>query len=121
MIDLPLFSLMSVDLELNSYLRDSNYFRAFEFGMATEKVQLPYVVWQVVSGTPYNNYSCAASADKVVIQIDVYGKTGKESSNIAKAIRRVITLHGYITDIRGTSRDVDGVYRTSFDTSWHII
>ena len=120
MMDLPIFTILNSNTTITSKLKSDNVLRVFEFGMATENVKFPYVVWQVISGQPYNNLDCPPPVDKVRVQFDVYGTTGAESKNIAKLVRLAIEQNCYIIDMYGTFRDTDGIYTTQFDTSWHV-
>lgn len=120
MIDLPIFSILNSTPAVTALLRSGNILRVFEYGMAIENVKLPYVVWQVISGVPYNTLNCPPSTDKVRVQFDVYAGTGSQSKSIAKLVRDAIEEQCYIIDMYGTHRDTDGVYATQFDTSWHV-
>ena len=117
---LPIFPILNATPSVTTLLKSDGILRVFEFGMATENPKMPYVVWQVAAGTPYNNFSCGAQADKILVQFDVYATTGSQSKQILALLREVLEPHCYIVDLRGTDRDSDGVYRSSFDASWHV-
>lgn len=99
----------------------SNPVRLYPFGMAPQGVQLPYVVWQSITGFPQNYINQTPDIDKFSIQVDVYAKTETSARDVAKALRDVIEPVAHITSWRGESTDPDTLHkRFSFDIDWFV-
>ena len=47
----------------------------------------PYIVWQIVTGQPYDNLSAAPCGDFTVVQIDCYHQTDAGVVQLATAVR----------------------------------
>lgn len=118
---LPIFSLLKSDLAIKALLETNGILRVFDYGIAPEGVALPYVVFQQISGTPYNTYTCSDVAERVLVQFDVYAKTAQLAFTITSKIKEGLSHHCYFTDFRGIVKDTDGLYRSSFDCSWHLL
>ena len=95
--------------------------RMYPFGEAPEAVAKPYVVWQLVNGSPENYLAGRPDADGFTLQVDVYGTTSKSVRQVRDAIRDAIELRAYVTRWGGESRDsATKNFRTSFDVDWIV-
>ena len=119
-----LFKLISDNPELYGKLSYTSGTRTilgvYEFGVAPDSPNIPYVVWTVLGGVPYLNFDSVSQSDRLIIQIDVYAKTGSETISITNLIRSVIEMHCHVIDIRGIEKQQDGTFSYSFDVSWHV-
>ena len=50
----------------------------------------PYIVWQIVTGQPYDNLSAAPCGDFTVVQIDCYHQTDAGVEQLATAVRAAL-------------------------------
>ena len=116
----PIFTTISASAGVKALI-GSNPVRCYPFGMAPQGVQLPYVVWQSITGSPENYINQTPDIDKFSIQVDVYATTETSARNVAKALRDVIEPLAYITSWRGESIDPDTLHkRFSFDVDWFV-
>ncbi|MBX7275484.1 DUF3168 domain-containing protein [Pseudomonas sp. ERGC3:05] len=95
--------------------------RLYPHGEAPEGTAKPYVVWQVVSGSPLNYINCVPSTDRYGLQVDVYADTASSADDVVVALRRVIAQQAYITGFGIDTRDKDThSYRKGFDVAWLV-
>ncbi|TRZ62976.1 DUF3168 domain-containing protein [Pseudomonas alloputida] len=95
--------------------------RLYSFGEAPEGVAKPYVVWQVVGGSPENYLAGRPDADGFNLQVDVYATTGDKARQVRDAIRDAIELDAYVTRWGVEGRDPETKnYRASFDVDWWV-
>ena len=92
--------------------------RFFPFGQAPDEIEMPYAIWQTVSGSPENYLSGVPSIDGWLVQVDVYAKKGSTARNVAEALRDAIEPEAYITAWRGESKEDDNIFRYSFDVEF---
>ena len=111
----PLFELISDDSDISAIF-GTDPVRVWPFGSAPDEADLPYAVWQTVSGGPENYISNTPDMDTFLVQIDVYAETATEAREGAEALRDAIEPYAHITAWRGESRDTETKnYRYSFD------
>lgn len=116
----PIFAVCFADANVRALLGD-NPMRLFLFDEAPEGVSLPYVVWQEISGNPFNSLEGFPDKDKHRIQLDVYGVTASSSRQVKSAIEDAIINKAYVVSFNGESKDKEtGAYRSSFDISWIV-
>ncbi|PZW76606.1 uncharacterized protein DUF3168 [Pseudomonas sp. 2848] len=95
--------------------------RLYSFGEAPDNVVKPYVVWQLVNGSPENYLAGRPDVDGFTLQVDVYGSTGVSARSVRDAIRDAIELLAYVTRWGGETRDpTTKNYRISFDVDWIV-
>ena len=122
----PIFKLLNASEELKPYLETKHpkvVLRAYEFGLAPDKVKKPYLVWQDLTGTPQNHIDCPALTDHFTIQIDIYAETPDDLAAIKNAARRALELDNSctVTSLRGNEREPETkLYRTGFDSNWFV-
>lgn len=120
MIAPPIFTACRADPSITAQL-GTNPLRLFMFGMAPQKVQKPYAVWTVISGSPENYLAGRPDAEQYTIQVDVYADTAAQARSALSAIERAIELHCYVTRYGGESRDPETKnYRSTMDVAWII-
>jgi hypothetical protein len=119
----PIFKLLNASDEVKSFLQTGNKLRAYEFGLAPDAPQKPYLVWQDISGAPQNHLDCPANTDHITIQIDIYTLEPLQLRTIREAVRKALELDNSctVTDLRGNEREpITKLYRTGFDSNWFV-
>lgn len=116
----PIFSLVSSSAEVTDLI-GTNPTRFYPFGRAPQNVEVPYAVWQIISGEPENFLSTPADMDRLSLQVDVFGRSAAEASGIVAALRNALEDSAYVTALRGQELEDDtGLFRFSFDVDWHL-
>ena len=115
----PIFDIIKVVSAVTALL-GTDPVRFFPFGQAPDDVEMPYAVWQTVSGSPENYLSGTPSIDNWMAQVDVYAKKGSTARNVAEALRDALEadLTAYITAWRGERKEDDNIFRYSFDVEF---
>jgi hypothetical protein len=86
--------------------------RVFPFGEAPQDTPYPYATWQQIAGTPENYLAGRSNMDHLVVQFDVWAKTGSSAEACANAVRYALELLSYLVDFTTEPRDPDtGAYR----------
>ena len=119
----PIFELLNASDEVKAFLKSGNKLRAYEFGLAPDAPQKPYLVWQDISGVPQNHLDCPANTDHITIQIDIYTLEPLQLRTIREAVRKALELDNActVTDLRGNEREpITKLYRTGFDSNWFV-
>ena len=119
----PIFKLLNASDEVKAFLQTGNKLRAYEFGLAPDAPQKPYLVWQDISGIPQNHLDCPANTDHITIQIDIYTLEPLQLRTIREAVRKALELDNActVTDLRGNEREpITRLYRTGFDSNWFV-
>lgn len=95
--------------------------RLYPFGLAPQGTVLPYAVWQIISGSPFNSLNSRPDTDYFGIQVDVYADSVTPARDAAKAIRDAVEKVAYVVAWNGEERDDETQnYRISFDIDWHV-
>ena len=116
----PLFLVSEADPAMQSLLGTSPH-RLYPFGYAPEGVAKPYVVWQVVTGSPENYLAGRPDLDGYTLQVDVYAESASSARAVTDALSRAIELQAYVTRWGGESKDnATKLYRSSFDIDWLV-
>lgn len=79
--------------------------RFYAFGEAPQGVGLPYVVWQMITGTPANYLGQLPDMDGSRVQIDVYAATQAMATAAAIAIRNAIEPSAHLLNFADRGRD----------------
>jgi hypothetical protein len=117
----PIFAVCSASSAVKALVGNSPV-RLYPFGEAPQGVIKPYVVWQVIGGSPENYINQVPDVDYYSLQVDVYGDDAASVRGVAEALRDAIEPVAYITAWRGESRDPETRdYRYSFDIDWHVL
>ena len=119
----PIFKLLNASDEVKAFLQTGNKLRAYEFGLAPDAPQKPYLVWQDISGIPQNHLDCPANTDHITIQIDIYTLEPLQLRTIREAVRKALELDNActVTDLRGNEREpITRLYRTGFHSNWFV-
>lgn len=113
----PLFKTLNVDAAVQALL--GSPVRVYAFGEAPKNVVHPYLVHQVIAGTPENYLGQDPDADTESYQLDVYADTSAQAIQVAKAVRDAVQRFAYVTGWRGEFKDPDtDLARVSFDVDW---
>jgi hypothetical protein len=116
----PIFQVAAADAAVTALL-GVNPTRLYPFGQAPDGVELPYAVWQLVSGSPENYLAGRPDIDGFTLQVDVYAASGSSARSVGAALRDAIELTAHIVRWGGESKDVaTGRYRLSFDADWFV-
>lgn len=95
--------------------------RIYAFGSAPQDVARPYVVWQILTGTPTSLLDGVPPDDQVSVQVDVYADTELSAESIFHAARDVMDTSGYVTSFGGAVRDdLTTRYRVRMDASLFV-
>lgn len=118
----PIFEVLSESQAVNDKLCGTdNILRVYEFGDAPQNVIKPYLVWQLISGSPFQNLSCRPRAEEHYIQVDVYSHNQQEVKEIQQLIEYELETHAEITSYRGDSfEEKTKLWRSSFDLKWFL-
>lgn len=115
----PLHEVCKADTSVQSLLGSGSALRIFPFGQARQKDVYPYVVWQIVGGTPENFLAERPKVDRFTTQVDVYASGWSSARQVANAIQGAIEGVAYVVNYHGEMRDPDtDSYRISFDVDW---
>lgn len=116
----PIFQVALADPAVTALLGTSPL-RLYLFGLAPDKPQRPYCVWQVINGSPENYLSGRPDSEAYGLQIDVYANTADEARKVGHAIEYAVELVAHVTGYNGESRDTEtGLYRYGFDIDWIV-
>lgn len=111
----PVFSLALSSPDVVSLIGKGSTLRLYLFGEAPQNVVVPYVVWQLVDGSPENRLSGVPDMDNFTVQLDVYADSAKEARQIKDALRDVYEPHAYVVSYNFEAREPDTrLYRFSF-------
>jgi hypothetical protein len=117
----PVFQLAVASTDVTDLLGTAPT-RLFPFGKADQaNADVPYAVWQTVTGAPANFLGNRPDADSFRIQIDVYGNSAAEVRSVAEALRDAYETSAYI--VRWGGETIDNAtehYRYSFDVDFII-
>ena len=113
----PIFAIVSTDSDVTALL-GTDPVRFFPFGQAPDETDMPYAVWQTVSGSPENHLSGTPNIDSWLVQVDIYAKKGSTARTVAEAVRDALEPEAYITAWRGESKEDDNIFRYSFDVDF---
>lgn len=117
----PIYAVVSDDPTCQALLGVPPGTRIYPFGEADEGTPYPYVVWQVIGGSPENYLGNRPDVDNLALQVDVYGATSGAATAVAKAVRNAIERRAQITRWGPQPRDVETKsYRISFDVDWWV-
>jgi hypothetical protein len=93
--------------------------RIYPHGEAVQDTAKPYIVWQLVAGTPQNTLSEPASIDAMRIQIDCYHQSPVGIETLADAVRTAIETVAHVTSIPVNERETETkLYRIALDLDW---
>lgn len=120
MSSVPIYSTLIADSAVVAIL-GPHPSRIYGWGQAPQKAIHPYVVWQLITGSPENNLSDRPDFDNRTIQIDVYATTAEDANTCALALRDAIEPVMHITSWDGESRDPPtNDYRVTFSVDWFV-
>ena len=63
--------------------------RIFDFGIAPQGTEAPYIAFNQVADSPYDQLSGAACADLSTMQIDIYSKGREEVREMAVIVKSI--------------------------------
>ena len=113
----PIFAIIKADGDVTALL-GTDPVRFFPFGQAPDDAEMPYAVWQTISGAPENHLSGVPNIDSWMVQVDVYAEKGSTARTVAEALRDALEPAAYITAWRGETKEDDNIFRYSFDVDF---
>ncbi len=79
----------------------------------------PYIVWQIITGDPYENLSSAPCGDFTTVQLDCYHQTDAGVEQLATAVRAALDAELIVNRVRIDIRDPDTrLYRVGLDADF---
>lgn len=76
-------------------------------GEVAQTESRPYIVWQIVSGLPYDHLSGAPVSDFTSVQIDCYHQKDKGVEELARAVRAALDAVLIVNRVILDHRDPD--------------
>jgi len=116
----PIFKTCSASIAVKALL-GTDPVRLYPFGKAPQDVQLPYVVWQTITGEPHNYLGDRPDVDGFTLQVDVYAETADSARAVVNALCDCIEPVARVS--RWNGEDIDNetkTYRSSFDVDWTV-
>lgn len=111
----PVYSLALASPDVVSLISKGGRLKLYLFGEAPQGVVAPYVVWQMVGGSPENRLAGIPDMDNYTIQIDVYAENATDARQIKNALRDAYEPHAYVVSYNFEAREPDTrLYRYSF-------
>ena len=93
--------------------------RLYPFAEAPPDPEIPYAVWQLISGIPENFLNQVPDADSWSVQLDIYASSAAQTREVAKALRDAFEPVCHIIGWGFEGRDAETkLYRRSFDMDW---
>lgn len=93
--------------------------RCYPHGDAIQDTDKPYVVWEVVGGSPENNLSVAPRDDSFNIQVDCYHQSPVGIVTLASAVRSALESVAHVTGYPVNEREPDTkLYRIALALDW---
>lgn len=104
----PIFSICNTPAVRALLKTGSGPLRIWGFNSARTTPDIPYVVWQVVGGSPFNTLSCPPNADQLLTEVSIYANTVADCLSVADTIRQAIEASNtHIESFTGTVKDPD--------------
>lgn len=118
-MDPPIFLVCSTDPSVSALIGGGIDCRIYSFGEAPEGVLKPYVVWNLIDGSPENYLAGRPDADGFTLQVDVYASSADSVTKVTRALRDALELSANITrwGASGTDQTTKDYHR-SFDIDW---
>lgn len=100
------FALLADDSSVVALLKNGTQpLRVFPWGEAPQNVATPYVTYAVVNGQPANLIDQKPLEDTMIVQIDVWGRTVEEASELMDVVSAVLEDNGHMTSFDTAERD----------------
>jgi hypothetical protein len=116
----PIFKVCAADPAVTALI-GTGPTRLYPHGEAPQGVEKPYVVWQVISGSPFNYLNGLPDTDRYNLQVDVYADTASSADAVFTAVRKAIGRQAYVTGFNLDAIDPDTKnYRKGFDVAWLV-
>lgn len=117
----PIYATLRASSAVTALLGSHPNLRVYAFGQAPQGVTRPYIVWQMITGSPENNLSQRPDFDSSTIQVDIYALTAQSAEAVRLAARDAIEPVTHITSWGGESRDpATNDYRITFSVDWFV-
>lgn len=118
-MDPPIFLVCSTDPTVSALIGGGIECRIYSFGEAPEGVLKPYVVWNLIDGSPENYLTGRPDADGFTLQVDVYAGSADSVTKVTRALRDALELSANITRWGASGTDpTTKDYHRSFDIDW---
>ncbi|WP_426156758.1 DUF3168 domain-containing protein [Pseudomonas sp. TSRC2-2] len=118
-MDPPIFLVCSTDPTVSALIGGGIDCRIYSFDEAPEGVLKPYVVWNLIDGSPENYLAGRPDADGFTLQVDVYASSADSVMKVTRALRDALELSANITHWGASGTDpTTKDYHRSFDIDW---
>lgn len=88
-------------------------------GEVSQNEPRPYIVWQIVTGSAFDNLSTAPSGDFTTVQIDCYHKADGGVEQLAEAVRAALDAALIVNRVVVNNRDPDTkLYRVGLEADF---
>lgn len=88
-------------------------------GEVAQTENQPYIVWQIVTGSAFDNLSAAPGGDFTTVQIDCYHATDAGVEQLAKAVRAALDGVLIVNRVVVNNRDPDTkLYRVGLEADF---
>jgi len=118
----PVFDKMTASTDVTDKVGGVTNPRIYSFGeVVGQPVDRPYIVFQNVSGSPYNKLHDTPDKDSATVQIDVYATEANECRQLAMAARDALEGDCYMVSGPRENKEQDTkLFRISMDFDWII-
>lgn len=121
MSSVPIYDVLKANSQVTALLGAHPNLRVYEFGRAPSGVARPYLVWQLITGSPDNTLGCPPEYDAQSTQIDIYADNAPSAEAVKKAVAPAIEAITYITSWAGEWQDpATNYYRITFSVDWFV-
>lgn len=111
---LPIYKMIQANADLFKAL-DSRIYDS----EAPLETKTPYVVWQIVAGTPYRGIDCAGDTDNVMFQVMIYDTNQLKAMQLREQVRQVLENDCIINNSQINLKDPDTkLHGRGFDANW---
>lgn len=111
----PIFSLATASSDVVALLGKGSTVRLYLFGEAPAQVAKPYVVWQLVGGSPENLLAGVPNLDNYQVQLDVYADSAAVARQVQRALMAAYEPQAYVVSYNFEMREPDTrLYRVCF-------
>ncbi|MDQ8951943.1 DUF3168 domain-containing protein [Acinetobacter rudis] len=111
---LPIFKMIRTNADLLKIFGDRIY-----DSEAPLETKAPYIVWQIVSGTPYRGIDCAGDTDNLMFQVMIYDTNQLKAMQLREQVRQVLENDCIINNSQINLKDpVTKLHGRGFDANW---
>lgn len=122
---LPIYKMLSENATVGPQLEcvkgNEVEYRIFD-SEADLETKPPYIVFQIVSGTPYHGIDCPGDTDKVMFQVMIYDTDQLKAMQLREQVRQVLENDCIINNSQINLKDpVTKLHGRGFDANWILV